>query len=154
MTTDVLEETGPASDAAAGQRRLIVRVRRSKTIETGRRVWTGLLDGYPRDASGRTVRELFDEVEAVKHVVTGADSAIDVAVDYRYEIAGFPAELLAGYQRCRAARDQAAGDLRRASDKLAATERAAASALKAAGLTVRDGATLMGLSKSKFDHLS
>jgi hypothetical protein len=66
----------------------------------------------------------------------------------------FPVDVLIDYQHGRAARDKAAEDLRCANDELTVKAHAAASALRAAGLSVRDGAGLMGLSKSRFDQLS
>lgn len=143
-----------AGDTAAAQKRLTVRVRREQALDSGAWVWTGLPEGYPGSAGGRTVAELFEEVEALKHFMTGEEPGTDVGVDYLYEVADVPVEVLIDYQHGRAARDKAAEDLRRASDELTVKARATASALRAAGLSVRDGAALMGLSKSRFDQLS
>lgn len=150
----VRAESGAASDTATAEKRLTVRVRREQALDSGAWVWTGLPEGYPGSASGRTVAELFEEIEALKHFMTGQDPATDIGVDYLYEVDGFPVEVLIDYQHSRAARDIAAEELRRANEELTAKARATAPALRAAGLSVRDGAALMGLSKSRFDQLS
>lgn len=155
MSTDLTAAGASAGgDAAAARRRLTVRVRREQALDSGAWVWTGLPEGYPGSAAGRTAAELFAEIEALKHFMTGEQPATDIAVDYVYEVDGFPAEVLAGYQHGRAARDKAAEAFRRASDELTAKARETARALRAAGLSVRDGAAVMGLSKSRFDQLS
>ncbi len=155
MSADrVPADVSAAGDTAAAQQRLTVRVRREQALDSGAWVWTGLPEGYPGSAAGRTVAELFEEIEALKHFMTGDDPATDIAVDYLYEVADLPAEVLLDYQHGRAARDDAAENLRRANEELTVKARATASALRAAGLSVRDGAALMGLSKSRFDQLS
>jgi hypothetical protein len=83
-------EARTAGDTAASQKRLTVRVRREQALDSGAWVWTGLPDGYPGSAGGRTVAELFEEVEALKHFITGEDAAADIAVEYLYEVAGVP----------------------------------------------------------------
>ena len=147
-------DASAGSDTTAAQKRLTVRVRREQALDSGAWVWTGLPEGYPGSAGGRTVTELFEEVEALKHFMTGEDPATDIAVDYLYEVADVPVEVLIDYQHGRMARDRAAENLHRANEELSVKAQAAASALRAAGLSVRDGAALMGLSKSRFDQLS
>ncbi len=155
MSTDrVRAHASGADDTAAAQQRLTVRVRREQALDSGAWVWTGLPEGCPGSAGGRTVAELFAEVEALKHFMMGEDPATDIAVDYLYEVADVPVQVLIDYQHGRATRDRAAEDLRRANDELTVKARATVRALRAAGLSVRDGAALMGLSKSRFDQLS
>lgn len=155
MSTSRIQTQGDvSSDTAARQKRLTVRVRREQALDSDAWVWTGLPEGYPGSAGGRTVAELLEEVEALKHFMMDEDPATDIAIDYIYEVADVPVEVLIDYQHGRAARDKAAEDLRRANDELILKARATASALRAAGLSVRDGAALMGLSKSRFDQLS
>lgn len=155
MSTDSIRASANApGETAAPHTRLTVRVRREQAIDSGAWVWSGLPEGYPGSAGGRTVAELFEEVEALKHFMTGEDPATDITVDYLYEVADVPVQVLIDYQHGRATRDKAADDLRRANDELVLKARATASALRAAGLSIRDGASLMGLSKSRFDQLS
>jgi hypothetical protein len=114
-----------------GHRRLTVRVKREQALDSGAWVWTGLPDGYPGSAGGRTVAELFEEVEALKHFMTGDDPATDIRVDYLYEVADIPVEVLVDYHHGRVARDKAAENLRRANEDLSMKARATASALRA-----------------------
>jgi hypothetical protein len=104
-------------------------------------------------AGGRTIAELREEVEAIKHFITGADQATEVTVDYVYDVPGISAEILVDYHHGRSRRDTAAAELRRANDELGAKARATAAALRAAGLSVRDSAAVMSLSKSRFEQL-
>ncbi len=71
-----------------------------------------------------------------------------------FEPPGAPPEILIDYRHERSQRDRAALDLRHANDKLGAKARAAATALRAAGLSIRDSAAVMGLSKSRFEQIS
>jgi hypothetical protein len=75
-------------------KRLTVRVKREQPLDSGAWVWTGLPDGYPGSAGGRTVAELFEEVEGLKHFMTGAAPATDIRVDYLYEVADIPVEVI------------------------------------------------------------
>jgi hypothetical protein len=132
---------------------LVVLVQREQALDTGAWVWTALPQGYPGSAGGRTVTELHEEVEALKHFITGADRAKEITVDYVYEVPGFSTEVLIDYRHGRSRRDEAAAALRHANDELGAKARTTASALRAAGLSVRDSAAVMGLSKSRFEQL-
>lgn len=133
--------------------RLAVLVKREQALDTGAWVWTALPQGFPGSAGGRTITELHAEVEALKHFFTGEDPATDITVDYVYELPGVTPEVLIDYRHERSQRDRAALELRRANDELSAKARAAASALRAAGLSIRDSAALMGLSKSRFEQI-
>jgi hypothetical protein len=126
---------------------------REQTLDTGAWVWTGLPQGYPGSAGGRTIAELHEEVEAMKHFITGTDQATEITVDYIYDVPGLSGEILIDYRHGRSRRDAAAAELRRANDELGAKARATAAALRAAGLSVRDGAAVMDLSKSRFEQL-
>jgi hypothetical protein len=48
--------------------------------------------------TGRTLAELFEEVEAVKHFVLDLPEDVPISVEYVYEISGVPQELLDSYQ--------------------------------------------------------
>lgn len=133
--------------------RLTVVVKREQALDTGAWVWTGLPEGFPGSAGGRTIVELQDEVEALKHFFVGEDPATDIAVDYIYELPGVSPEIIIDYRHERTQRDRAAAELRRANDELSSKARAAATALRAAGLSIRDSAALMGLSKSRFEQI-
>ncbi|MGH3186251.1 MAG: hypothetical protein ACRDPY_20125 [Streptosporangiaceae bacterium] len=61
---------------------LVVHVKRERTLETGAWVWTALPQGYPGSAGGRTISELREEVEALKHFITGAEPLAEITVDY------------------------------------------------------------------------
>lgn len=133
--------------------RLTVLVTREQALDSGAWVWTALPQGFPGSAGGRTVAELREEVEALKHFFTGEGPASDIAVDYIYELPGVAPEILIDYRHERSLRDRAALELRRANDELSVKAREAATALRAAGLSIRDSAALMGLSKSRFEQI-
>jgi DNA-directed RNA polymerase specialized sigma24 family protein len=133
--------------------RLSVLVKREQALDTGAWVWTALPQGYPGSAGGRTIAELHEEVEALKHFFTGEDPETDIAVDYFYELPGVAPEVLIDYRHGRSARDKAADELRRANEELSAKARATATALRRAGLSIRDSAALMDLSKSRFEQI-
>jgi len=132
---------------------LVVLVKREQTLDTGAWVWTALPQGYPGSAGGRTISELHEEVEALKHFITGAEPSAEITVDYVYEVPGISNEIFIEYRHGRSRRDEAAAELRRANDDLGTTARTTASALRAAGLSIRDSAALMSLSKSRFEQL-
>ena len=132
---------------------LVVRVKREQALDTGAWVWTALPQGYPGSAGGRNIAELHEEVEALKHFITGADQAAEIRVDYVYEIPGLPRDVLIDYQHGRSRRDEAAVELRQANDDLGSKAKTMASALRAAGLSIRDSAAVMDLSKSRFEQL-
>ena len=67
---------------------LVIHVKRERTLGTGAWVWTALPQGYPGSAGGRSIAELHEEVEALKHFITGEDLATEINVDYVYEIPG------------------------------------------------------------------
>ncbi len=132
---------------------LVVHVKREQTVDTSAWVWTALPQGYPGSAGGRSIAELHEEVEALKHFITGADPTTQIVVDYVYEVPGLSSEILIDYHHGRSRRDEAAAELRRANDELGSKARTMASALRAAGLSVRDSAAVMDLSKSRFEQL-
>jgi hypothetical protein len=65
---------------------LVVQVKREQTLDNGAWVWTGLPQGYPGSAGGRTIAELHEEVEALKHFITGTDQTTQINVDYVFEV--------------------------------------------------------------------
>lgn len=132
---------------------LVVLVKREQTLDTGAWVWTALPQGYPGSAGGRTILELHEEVEALKHFITGAEPSAEITVDYVYEVPGISNDIFIDYRHGRYRRDEAAAELRRANDELVTKARSTASALRAAGLSIRDSAALMNLSKSRFEQL-
>lgn len=132
---------------------LVVHVKREQVLDTGAWVWTALPQGYPGSAGGRSIVELHEEVEALKHFITGTDPATQINVDYLYEVPGLSGEVLIDYQHERSRRDEAAAELRQANDDLGTKARTIASALRAAGLSIRDSAAVMELSKSRFEQL-
>lgn len=108
---------------------LVVHVKREQTLDTG------------------------EEVEALKHFITSADQTTEVTVDYVYDVPGISSAVLIDYRHGRSRRDEAAAELRRANDELGARARTTASALRSAGLSIRDSAAVMSLSKSRFEQL-
>ena len=132
---------------------LVVVVKREQTVDSGAWVWTALPQGYPGSAGGRTIAELHEEVEVLKHFMTGADQTTEIAVDYVYDVPGLSSEVLVDYRHGRSRRDEAAAELRRANDDLGTKARSTAAALRAAGLSIRDSAAVMNLSKSRFEQL-
>lgn len=97
--------------------------------------------------AGASLSELYAEVEAIKHFALNVGEEVDVAVDYIYEIPGLSVEVLDTYHHLREQRDELASRHKRAAA-------AAVSALREAGLSVRDAAALLGLSRSRVDQLS
>ncbi len=83
---------------------LAVVILREQTLDTGAWVWTALPQGYPGSAGGRTIAELQEEVEAMKHFSTGSDQAREITVDYIYDVADLSGEIRVDYRhgRCRA----------------------------------------------------
>ena len=69
-----------------------------------------------------------------------------------YDVPGLSSEVLVDYRHGRSRRDEAAAELRRANDDLGTKARSTA-ALRAAGLSIRDSAAVMNLSKSRFEQL-
>ncbi|MET8157316.1 hypothetical protein ABZT47_13145 [Sphaerisporangium sp. NPDC005289] len=117
------------------------RVTLEKTLDTDTTVWgADPVDGSIRSGvSGRTLAELFEEVEAVKHFVLDVPEDVPVSVEYVYEIPGVPRELFASYQEERA-------HLRRMAVEVATR-------LRQAGITEDDSAMLLGLPGSRSGHL-
>lgn len=132
---------------------LTVVVKREQTLDTGNWVWTALPQGYPGSAGGRTLTELFQEMDAIKHFVTDTEPGTEISVDYVYQLPGVSAAILMDYRHGRSRRDEVAAELRRANEDLAGKAHATASALRAAGLSIRDSAALMGLSKSRLEQI-
>ena len=85
--------------------------------------------------------------------MVGLDQTTEIAVDYVYDVPGLSSEVLVDYRHGRSRRDEAAAELRRANDDLGTKARSTAAALRAAGLSIRDSAAVMNLSKSRFEQL-
>lgn len=73
---------------------LVVHVKREQTLDTGTWVWSAVPQGYPGSAGGRTISELHEEVEALKHFIIGAEPPTEITVDYVYEDRGGQRSLL------------------------------------------------------------
>lgn len=112
--------------------------------------WIAVVEDVPDfhgGVAGGSLVELYAEVEAIKHFALNVPPEVDVAVDYLYEIPGVSLEVLDTYHHLREQRDELASRHRRAAA-------AAVSSLREAGLSVRDAAALLGLSRSRVDQLS
>ncbi|GIH28969.1 hypothetical protein Aph01nite_72790 [Acrocarpospora phusangensis] len=70
------------------------RVTREKALDTGVMVWGADPIDTPvaGGVSGRTLAELCDEVEAVKHFILDLPHGTPVAVDYVFELPGVSAD--------------------------------------------------------------
>jgi hypothetical protein len=112
--------------------------------------WVGLVQDVPDfrgGVTGDTLTELHAEVEAVKHFALGVPKEADVAVEYEYEIPGVATDVLDSYRQLRRQREEVAA-------KLSDAALAAVGALRTAGMSVRDSAALLGISRSRIDQLS
>ena len=84
--------------------RLAFRVSRERALDSGIDVWyAGPVDAPIRTGvTGRTLEELFREVEAVKHFILGVPEDTPVEVEYVYDVPGVPTEALRSYRQERA----------------------------------------------------
>ncbi|MEV6986646.1 hypothetical protein AB0M95_36060 [Sphaerisporangium sp. NPDC051017] len=89
------------------------RVTLEETLDTKIVVW----GADPTDApirsgvSARTLAELFEEVEAVKHFILDLPTDVPISVEYAYELPGVPQDLLHSYQEERAHLRRAAAEM-------------------------------------------
>jgi hypothetical protein len=97
--------------------------------------------------TGDSLVELHEEAEAIKHFALNVPKETPVLVDYNYEIPGISAEIIDTYWHLRTQRDEIA-------EKLSDAATTAVTALRGAGMSVRDSAVLLGLSRSRVDQLS
>ncbi|MEO3799091.1 hypothetical protein [Nonomuraea sp. B1E8] len=110
--------------------------------------WIALFEGHPSGGvSGDTLAELHQEVEAVKHFVLDLPADVTIDVEYVYDLGDEQAAAELGEFRAVDARAKA---LTKARDAMA---QRAAKALAAAGISERDGAVMMGLSKQRVHQL-
>jgi hypothetical protein len=112
--------------------------------------WSALAVDVPGFAGGvttDTLQELHAEVDAIKHFVLDVPKSAEVIVAYIYEIPGVNVEILDSYRHLRQQREEIA-------EKLQATAISAVAALRGAGVSVRDSAALLGISRSRVDQLS
>jgi predicted RNase H-like HicB family nuclease len=112
--------------------------------------WIALAEDVPDfhgGVAGDTLAELHEEIEAVKHFAVGVPKETRVDVNYIYEIQGVPIEIVTDYWHLREQRDEVTSRLNEA----AAT---AVAALRGAGLSVRDAAAVLGISRSRVDQLT
>ncbi|WP_327584187.1 hypothetical protein OHA25_51680 [Nonomuraea sp. NBC_00507] len=110
--------------------------------------WIALFEGYPSGGvAGDTLAELHEEVDAVKHFVLDVPAEAVIDVEYVYDFGDEQAAAeLSQYREV----DEQAKALARARDAVA---KRAAKALAAAGISERDGALMMGLSKQRVHQL-
>lgn len=105
--------------------------------------WIALFEGYPTGGvSGDNLAELHEEVEAVKHFVLDLSPDTPVTVNYVYDLDEQATTAFHDYLESKAA-----------AAKLPDAARQAAKALTQAGLTERDTAALMELSKQRVHQL-
>ena len=76
--------------------RLTFRITREETLDTKITVWgADPVDApIPTGVTGRTLAELFEEVEAVKHFILAVPKETPVEVDFVYELPGVPVDAL------------------------------------------------------------
>jgi hypothetical protein len=108
--------------------------------------WIGLPIDAPGSMVGDTLSDLFEDVEAAKHFCLGLPKETTVIISYTYDLPEFDDEVIEVYRELRANRDKIAAQLDEAA-------RTAVARLKQAGVSVRDSATLLGLSPSRVDQL-
>jgi hypothetical protein len=112
--------------------------------------WVAVVQDVPDfrgGVTGDSLVELHEEAEAIKHFALNVSKETPVLVDYSYEIPGVSAEILETYWHLRTQRDEIA-------EKLGDAATTAVTALRGAGMSVRDSAVLLGLSRSRVDQLS
>ena len=112
--------------------------------------WVALVEDVPDfrgGVTGDSIVELHEEAEAIKHFALNVPKETPVQVDYNYEIPGVSADILDAYWHLRTQRDEIA-------EKLSDAATTAVAALRGAGMSVRDSAVLLGLSRSRVDQLS
>lgn len=105
--------------------------------------WIALFEGYPSGGvSGDSLDELREEVEAVKHFVLDLAPDVSVTVEYVYDLTEQAAAVLRDYLETKAA-----------AARLTDVAQRAAKVLTRAGLTEKDTAALMELSKQRVHQL-
>jgi len=112
--------------------------------------WVALVQDVPDfrgGVTGDSLVELHEEAEAIKHFALNVPKETPVLVDYDYEIPGVSAEIIDTYWHLRTQRDEIA-------EKFGDAASTAVAALRGAGMSVRDSAVLLGLSRSRVDQLS
>ncbi|WP_449066384.1 hypothetical protein [Planomonospora algeriensis] len=127
---------------------LTYRVTRGQTLDTGLMVWSAVpMDVAPiGGVTGRTLAELQEEAEAVAWFILDVPKGTEIAVTYMYDIDEQLAADLDQYQQ----------SIAQAKAVSAAREAAAirvAKKLAAAGISERDGALIMGVSKQRVHQL-
>lgn len=127
---------------------LTYQVTRGQALDTGITVWSAVPIDVPAvgGITGRTLAELHQEAEAVAWFVLDVPRETEIAINYVYDI---DEELAADLDRYQQAAAQAKA-------VNAAREAAAiriAKRLTAAGISERDGALIMGLSKQRVHQL-
>jgi hypothetical protein len=113
--------------------RLTFRITREETLDTKITVWgADPVDApIPTGVTGRTLAELFEEIEAVKHFILDMPKETPVEADLVYELPGVSAEALDAYYQERAHLDESV--------------RALAARLRAAGVSEEDSVRLLDL---------
>lgn len=112
--------------------------------------WVAIVEDVPDfhgGVTGDTLSELYEEIDVLKHFALNVPKETRVDVAYIYDIPNVPVEIVTDYWHLREQRDEVAGRLNEA----AAT---AVAALRGAGLSVRDAAAVLGISRSRVDQLT
>jgi hypothetical protein len=127
---------------------LTYQVTRGQSLDTGIAVWSAIPMDVPPigGVSGRTLAELHQEAEAAAWFVLNVTKGTEIAINYMYDI---DEQLTGDLDQYREAAAQAKA-------VSAAREAAAirvAKQLAAAGISERDGALIMGLSKQRVHQL-
>jgi hypothetical protein len=119
-------------------------------IEPEESHWVAVVEdvpGFRGAVTGDTLPELYEEIDAVKHFVLDVPKETPVAINYIYAIPDVPIEIITDYWHMRQERDEVTSRL-----NTAATS--AVVALRGAGLSVRDAAAVLGISRSRVDQLT
>ncbi|WP_371780252.1 hypothetical protein [Streptosporangium subroseum] len=127
---------------------LTYRVTRGEALDTGITVWSAIPMDVPPigGVTGRHLAELQEEAEAAAWFVLGVSQGTEVTINYVYDLDEHLAADLDQYREAAA----------QAKSVSAAREAAAirvAKQLAAAGISERDGALIMGLSKQRVHQL-
>ncbi|MFJ2034265.1 hypothetical protein [Streptosporangium sp. NPDC087985] len=124
------------------------RVTRGQALDTGVTVWSAIPMDLPPigGVTGRTLTELHQEAEAVAWFVLDVPKETEISVKYVYDIDEELAADLDQYKQS-AAQAKAVNAVREAAAIRIAKK------LTAAGISERDGALIMGLSKQRVHQL-
>jgi hypothetical protein len=112
--------------------------------------WAAIVEDVPDfhgGVTGDTLAELQEEIDVLKCFALDLPKGSLVAVNYVYEIPGVPVEIVTDYWHLREERDEVTHRLNEAATS-------AVAALRGAGLSVRDAAAVLSISRSRVDQLT